>query len=408
MDRKLNFNLRDVFYAGRVAFSGKKIGVHFLGIALMYIIYEVLVYLSLLIVGGGAVGDFWAKYGLTPACPLFASGEVPLFTLIVMWIGLVIAFVIFFIHSTMVSKITIQQLRGDEFYSMGDARGFVKGHWKAILGPVIGLIAIFVFMAIWPIAAALLGMIPTWVGDIFLLLASIILIPGIFLGISMVYLGVIFVVNLFFTPSITGTLGEDTFETIYQTFSIVWNQPWRILFYEILLFIVKIICVPIFAAFSILGLGTILLPFRLFTKTELEAVLSTVNGWFGGFISESVSKLISLPVLSTITEPVKPIVKQTLMYDATTPGSPGTILIIASLFTLIAVLFIGFMIISYLFSIMSSGNTIIYTVLRYKIDEENLLEVEEEEEEFLPSEEDKEATDEEQESEELTDTGSEE
>lgn len=384
MDSKLKFNLRDVFYAGRVAFSGKKMGIHLLGAILMYAIYEIIVYLSLLIVGGGTAGEFWAEHGLMPACPIFA--DAPLFTTIVMWAGIVIAFVIFFIASAMVSKVTIQQLRGDEFYSMGDAKGFAKEHWKAVLGPVVGLIAIFIFMAIWPVIAGLLGMIPTWVGDIFLMLAAIILIPGIFLGIFIVYLGVIFVVNLFFTPSITGALGEDTFETIYQTFSIVWNQPWRLLFYEFLLFIVKGVCVELFALFNIIGFGLILLPLRLFTKIELEAVLSTVNGWLGRFFTELVGQLNTIPVISTVTNQLsafKPVAKQVFMYDATAPESTGVILTIASIFVLVAVLFIGFIIVSYLFSIMSCGNTIIYTVLRYKIDEENLLEVEEEEEEFF-------------------------
>ena len=377
MDRKLQFNFRDVFYAGRVAFSGKKMGVHFFGIALMYAIYEIIVYLSLLIAPSGDIVDFWGKHGLIPACPIYAN--VPLLTSIVMWVGIVIAFVVFFIVSTMVSKITIQQLRGDEFYSMGDAKGFAKEHWKAVLGPVVALIAIFIFMAVWPLIAGLLGMIPTWVGDIFLMLASIILILGVFLGIFMLYVGVIFVVNLFFAPSITGVLGEDTFETIYQTFSIVWNQPWRILFYGFLLLIVKIVCVPILALFSILGLGTILLPLRWFTRNELGLIMSTVDKWLGESIIAPLSKLLP-------------------MFETASSGSPGVILTIASIFTLIAVLAVVFVVVSYLFSIMSCGNTIVYTVLRYKIDEENLLEVEEEEEEeefFAPEPEEEETESEE-------------
>lgn len=408
MGRKLKFDFHDIFYAGRIAFSIKKMGIHFLGIALMYAIYEILVYLSLLIVGGSVAGDFWGYYGLRPALPISAHG-VPLFTTIVMWVGIVIAFVIFFFKSTMVSKIAIQQLRGDEFYSMGDAKGFAKEHLNAIFGPILFLIGIMVFIAIFPVVAALLAMISSWVGDLFIMLATIILIPGFFLGVFLVYVAVILKVSLFFTPSITGVVGEDSFETIYQTFSIVWNQPWRIVVYEFLLLVVKIICVPILAAFSVFGFGAILFPLRLFAKPELKTVLSTVNGWLGSFGTKSIVYLntilstinewaggfLTKPIntvisISTVSEnlggSVKPLAKEVLMVE-TASADPGTLLTIASIFTLIAVLFIAFLIVSYLFSIMSCGNTIIYTVLRYKIDDENLLEEEEEEEDFFASEE---------------------
>ena len=105
----LKFDFRDVFRSGRYAFSGKKIGIHFLGIALVYVVYKVLLYLSLLITGN--VGGFWSGHHGLLSVPLLESQHW--LTYVAMGIGFLFAFIVFFITSTMVSKVTLQQLRGD-------------------------------------------------------------------------------------------------------------------------------------------------------------------------------------------------------------------------------------------------------------------------------------------------------
>ena len=111
---EFHFDFRDVFRAGRYGFSSKKITVHLIGLALAYLIYEVIVYISLFIAGGSAVGDFWKEYALVPVCPI-VDYELEPITVGAMWLGLLVFFVIFFSTSAMVSKITIQQLRRRQF-----------------------------------------------------------------------------------------------------------------------------------------------------------------------------------------------------------------------------------------------------------------------------------------------------
>ena len=43
------FDFREIFRSGRLGFSAKKILIHFVGLLIAYIIYEILIYLSLLI-----------------------------------------------------------------------------------------------------------------------------------------------------------------------------------------------------------------------------------------------------------------------------------------------------------------------------------------------------------------------
>ena len=111
---ELHFDFRDIFRAGRYGFDVKKILVHLFGLIFGYLTYEILVYASLFIAGGSAVKQFWDTYALLPVCPLvdYAFEDI---TIGAMWLGTFILFVFFFLTSTMVSKITIEQLRGDHF-----------------------------------------------------------------------------------------------------------------------------------------------------------------------------------------------------------------------------------------------------------------------------------------------------
>ena len=359
---ELHFDFRDLFRAGRYGFSGKKITVHFAGLVFAYLIYEILVYLSLIIAGGSVAKDFWNKYGLLPVCPV-VDYRLETHTIVAMWLGMLVLFVVFFLTSTMVSRITIQQLRGDHFFSMGDSLGFVKKNWKSVFGTFIGLIVIFVFCAITPIVVGLLGKIPA-VGRILVLLASILTPLAFFLGLLMAYLTVVFGVSLFLVPSVVAAADSDTFETIYQHFSVIWNQPWRIIVYETLLFGIKLICTPIWALFCLVGFAVVMLPIRLLIPEDMGNIMWQTNGWLGGLID----KLVGLPYI----EGVK-------VFDIAEPGNFAITLKIASIFMTLSLLFIVGLVIAYLLSIASAGNTLIYTMLRRRTDGENLLEVEEEE-----------------------------
>ena len=366
---ELHFDFRDIFRAGRYGFSGRKITVHFLGLSLAYLIYEIFVYLSLLIAGGSAAKDFWNEYALLPVC-LFVDYDFEPITIGAMWLGTVILFVFFFLTSTMVSKITIQQLRGDSFFSIKDSLGFAKKNWKAVFGTLVGLIVIFGLFAATPIIVGLLGKIPG-VGPIVVMLASILAPIAFFLGLLMAYLIVILKVSLLFAPSVVATADSDTFETVYQHFSMVWNQPWRVIIYETLLFGVKLICVPIWAIFCIAGFALAMLPVRFLIPMDMKIFMGHANKWLG----EGIAKLSELPYVDKL-----------LVFDRVATTNLGVdqisgfnlfLIKVTSIFMMGSILLILLLVIAYLFSIASVGNTIIYTILRRRIDGENLLEVEE-------------------------------
>ena len=368
---ELHFDFRDILGAGRHGFAPKKIAVHLFGLVLAYLIYEILVYASLFIAGGSAVKQFWDTYALLPVCP-FADYAFEGITIGAVWLGTFILFVFFFLTSTMVSKITIEQLRGDHFFSMKASWDFVRKHWKAVFGSLVGLIVIFVLLALTPIFVGLLGKIPT-VGRVILMLASVLTPFAFFIGLLMAYLVVALGVSLFFAPSVVATIDSDTFETAYQHLAMIWNQPWRVFIYEGLLLGVKVICIPIWGIFCLIGFALAMQPIHFLIPTDMQHIMWRADRWLGG----SIDKLAALPYMERF--------KIFNVFDlGTEPTDLPITLDIAALFMTLSLLFIAGLIVAYLFSIASAGNTVIYTILRRRIDGENLLEVEDEEDRSDP------------------------
>ena len=354
---KRYFDFRDIFQVIRYGFSGRKISVHLIGLVLAYLIYETLVYLSLFTVGGTAAQDFWNEHALLPVPP-FGDPELAQITEIAMWIGTVSFACIFFFASTVVSKITIEQLRGDFFFSVGDALIFLKAHWKSVLGAFIGLLLIQIFLALIPLSIAGLGRLPV-VGKPFLMLTSLFMPIGFLLGVLMALITVVFSVSLLFVPAVVATTGADAFETIYQQFAIVWNKPWLMVCYEALLLLIKLILVPIWAFFCLYGFSMVLLPIRLLHAEEMKSFMSHANRWLSG----AIEKLAALPYTNSFG-----------VFDIGdgTQGSEAFTTTVTAIFLTITILIAAALVAAHLFSIASAGNTVIYTILRKKIDGQNL------------------------------------
>lgn len=363
---ELHFDFRDIFRAGRYGFNPKMISVHLFGLILAYIIYEILVYASMFIAGGSAVKQFWDTYALLPVCPLVDYAFEDL-TIGAMWLGTFILFVFFFLTSTMVSKITIEQLRGDYFFSMTASWGFVRKHWKAVFGTLVGLAVILVVLVLVPIFVGLLGKIPT-VGRIILMFASVLTPFAFFIGLLIAYLLVGLGASLFFAPSVVAAADSDTFETVYQHLTMIWNQPWRVVIYEIFLLGVKVICTLIWMVFCLTGFALAMQPIYFLVPTDMQHIMWQADRWLGG----SIDKLTTLPYIEYLK------VFKVFDIGAEPTNLPITLNITAIFMTLSLLLIVG-LVVAYLFSIASAGNTLIYTILRKRVDGANLLEVEDEE-----------------------------
>ena len=360
---KRYFDFRDIFQVIRYGFSGRKIAVHLIGLVLAYLIYETLVYLSLVIVGGTAAQDFWNTYALLPLPP-FGDAELTQTTEIAMWIGMVSFACIFFLASTVASKITIEQLRGDFFFSVGDALTFLRRRWKSVLGAFIGLLLIQIFLAIIPLSIAGIAKLPA-VGKPFLMLTSLFMPIGFFFGLLMALIAIVFSASLLFIPAVAATTGADAFEIIYQQFAMVWNKPWLLVCYEAMLLLIKFIFVPIWALFCLAGFSIVMFPTHLFHTEAMQQFMGYANVWLGGTVERvaTLPYINNLGVFSTGTSDQMPTL--TGVATVTTP--------VTAIFLTITLLMGAGLVIAYLFSIASAGNTVIYTIVRKKLDGQNLL-----------------------------------
>lgn len=354
------FNYKDIFRINRYGFSCRRIGIHLAGILLGYLIYEILVYLSLFIVDGAIVHTFWEKFGLLPVLPFTTTNLNPL-TTGAMWVGIVAFAAIFFLLSTMASRITIEQLRGDVFFSVGNSINFLKQNWTTVFGSFFGLVFIIFFLFLILGSVALLGKIP-FLGKPILTLASLFTPIAFIIGLLIAFVITVLIASLFFVPAIAATTNADAFETIYQLFAIVWNQPWRIVGYGILLLVLKLIFVPIWAIFCLAGFVIILLPMYYLHTTFIQESMAVANKWLG----ETLQKFTSLFFQDN-----------SAIFGINTSQPPITtflITICAILITFTLICIAG-AVVAYLFSLASVGTTLIYTILRKHIDGQNLLEI---------------------------------
>lgn len=368
---KLHFNCRDLLRAARLGWSGKKMWISFIGILIGYVGYLILTYVALL-AGGMSFGGIWRTYDLYP---YIASTGLPWYSLVLYVIGVLWAMAVLLLVGAGVAKITYRQLKGDDFYSMGDAKRFIGKNWKAALFAPVVVFGMIVFLIICGIIIGALGRIP-FIGELGFSIGLFFIFT---VSLFVVFLFIVFALSFKLSPAIVGTAEEDTLETVIQLFSTLWSQPWRVVLYEILLGFYIVLSTAIL---SVMSLGSLLL----------------INGACGlfmggqkmGFLTEQALKL--LPTKCPGFEWLGGIATG-IWADPHVTGQAVRVTEFISgwIAGITLVLIFGF-VLSYGLSICIAGQSLIYIILRKKKDDENLLErkdKEEQEEERKREEEEK-------------------
>jgi len=384
MKQDLYLDFRDVFRIPRVALSGKKIWTHFTANVIGYILFMVFSYIAMLI-SGYSFGEIWQHYHFFP---------FP-YDVMLSWLGWIFYFIggllwaiAYYFASLAVARITYKEFKGDFFYSSGDGWRFVKKHWHPLIFGPLSVIGIVVFFIIAAIVAALLGKIP-YVGEFIFSLPYLLYFP---VAIFVLYTFVVFAIVLTFAPAIVGTSEEDTLETVFQSYSLLWAQPWRLVTYETLWSFLVTIAFYIFGFVMTAGIMFISFVFgaQWLMGDKLFRMMESAIFYLGG--DSSVFYLFVNLLFSPFQGAGH------LMVGST--GLNGTESV-ATVFLALSFFVIMFVIISYATALDSVGQTIIYLILRKKKDDENLLERKDEDE--IAEEEEQAKLDEEDEDEELED-----
>jgi hypothetical protein len=363
----LHFNFKDVFRAARLGFSAKKIWVTFIGFLCAFIGYGILSYLAYL-VAGIDIGQIWDTFRLVPMYP----AEWPWFSWLIYIVGVLWWICVSLFTGVAVSKITYEQLKGDDFYEIKEAIKFTFRCGKStILAPLVLILfmAILIFMGI---VLALILWIP-YLGQLFF---AVMAIPTFAVCMFILYLVIVTIVCFLIGPSIVGTTGNDTFDTLFESFSVINDQPWRFITYEVILH--ALVCLGM----GILGLFAAK---AIFLCHDVFAIIVPLEKLDNIFMNAAHYVKIALPPL--YPESIHTMLIEYLdsigMVNILFPGEyipayeswAGSIssFILGIIYYLI-VLFVT----AFGGAIYWAGNTLIFTVLVKKKDDKNLLEIKEE------------------------------
>lgn len=374
----MRFDWRDIFKAARLAFSFQRLWIQFIGLLGGYASYVVLTYASLLL-AGNRLDVLWSRFGLLP-CALGLN--LPWYSWILFALGLFIFLFFWLVTSTGVARATYMNLKGNYFYTWKEALRFAlkKKGVSVILTPVAILMIAF-FTGLGGVVIGLLGRIP-YVGELGISLFSTIwFMASFFLVFILLALGV----SLIMTPAVLATTDDDAFEGIFQSFSMLYSQPWRLIFYEILLLIIALFGFGIFAYFA----------------KQAWSLMTTILIWGMGDkyagLSFQASYLLQHWVYPAVAwSRMLPYDLGSLLFftrDFTSMDLPLIMTVSSHIFAFFLAIIAGF-IVSYPFAVFNTGNGMIFLILKKKKDDENLLErkdreEEEEEEESQPEEEEK-------------------
>ncbi len=369
---KLHWSYKDVFRALRLGFSAKKVWMMSLGLLFGFAGYTILTYVAYAAAGTDFL-SVWQTFRLLPLPSSYEYG-FPWYSWAIFVAGVLWFLCVLLITGTAVSKVAYEQLRGDEFYESKEALRFAFKNSSAVLGSPLLILAFVALIVVFGLIFSLLGAIPA-AGEIFVgLLAILAFVASLFI----VYLLVVFTFALLLGPSVVGATHSDTFDTLFEVFSCVNEQPARLVWYT--------------ATIALLGkAGSFLLGLATSAAGRIGYAIT------GAFMGEKLADVLSnAAYYFKLAAPdwCPQVLQQTFLAEMNLYGFPQVYLPgdyvalgwsqdIASLLIGVLLYLIAIMVAGYGLSVWFTGMTLNFAVLAYKKDEKNILELPEDEEELI-------------------------
>ncbi len=360
---KLHMNYKDTFRALRLGFSAKKIWMMSLGLFVGLAGYAIMSYLAYLAAGVDII-TVWQTFRLVPF-PLPFDYPFPWFAWVIYGIGAAFLVCAVLITGTAVSRVCYEQLKGDEFYESREAFRFAFKYAGSVLFSPLLIIAFVAAIVVLGLGVSGLGAIP-YVGEVIVgILSPIALVASLFI----VYLLIATAATLLLAPSVVGASRSDTFDTLFEVFSCVNEQPGRLVWYS--------------ATVALLGkLGLFL--FGWATSIAGRIGYSILLAFMGDKLADAMANGLFYFRLS-LPDWCPPFVQRLLLVQANLYGIPQVYLPgeyiaigwssdVASLFIGITIYLAALMVLGFGFSVWFCGMTVNYAVLAYKKDKRNILE----------------------------------
>jgi len=366
---QMRFDFRDIFKSTRLALSLQRIWIQFLGLVVGFLGYLIFTYISLMTTGIN-FNNGWKKYGLLPC--LFPEQSnwysIIIFAIAVLWL-----IAIYLVTATAVSRATYMLTKGNHFYTWREAFRFAIKKASAVLFSTVSIVIMIVIFLIGGAVVGLLGKIP-FVGEFGITLFTLV---WFFSALLVVFFVIIFAIAMIQAPAIIATTDDDAFEAVFQSFSLAWSQPWRLILYEALSAVMALVG---FFFLAFLSKKAYIVMDRLFSHTMGADYINIASH---GMYVLNVWLIHSISWINTIFGDYSGLIY--FQREFIPLALPHGYQYIATYVFVIWMLFIGGLIVSYGLASFNVGNTLTYIILRKKKDDENLLErkdAEEEEEEL--------------------------
>ena len=369
---KLHWSYKDVFRALRLGFSAKKVWMMSLGLLFGLAGYAGLTYVAYAVAGTDLL-TVWQAFRLLPFPSPFDYG-FPWYSWVIYAVAVAWFLCVLLISGTAVSKVAYEQLRGDEFYESKEAFRFAFGNRSAVLASPLLIVAFIALIVVLGLILSLVGAIPA-AGEIIIGLLAVL---GFVASLFIVYLLVVFVYSLLLGPGVVGATRSDTFDTLFEVFSCVNEQPARLLWYT-----ATTACLAKAGSF-LLGLATSAagrIAYAItgaFMGDKLADVMGNAAYYFKLSPPDWCPQLFQRAFVDQINLYGLPQIYLPGDYVALGWSQDVAALLLGVLFYLI-----GLMVAGYGLSVWFTGMTINFAVLAYKKDEKNVLELPDDEEELI-------------------------
>ncbi len=351
---KLNYNILDLLRTPRLAFSLTKIIIFARANIVGYFVYFVANYLALFL-SGKSILDIWNNHGIYPCAYIY---ELPWYASVLFWLSAAYWILAIYGSIASASKTTYQELKGDHFFSAGDAHKYLEKYWHPIIFAPFSIIAILLFYVLAASCFALIGKMP-WIGELIFAIPYIIHLFG---SVFAFFTFFVLVVSVIYSPIIVGTLKEDTMGTVFNSYMISWRFPIHIALYHLVLF-------PIIYLSQLILMVSILSGFKI------------LNSIFGIdlFMAEKLNNIVGQAAYSVWPKDLFSFIHGSYLtgfYDFFVPLSNGnlggteTVSSVIVGFFLFVIIIIWF---SYCLSLFTVGETLIFNIFKKRMGTDLLM-----------------------------------
>lgn len=364
------FDYRDLLRAPRLALSLQRMWITLAGVGSGWVVYLLLTYLALML-GGWGLPEAWERFGILPALPALQN-PFPWFSWILHGLGALILVFSLLLANTAHARAVYMSSKGEHFYSWRQSYDFAWRKLGAVVMTPASLAVLVLLIAAGGAVVGLMARIP-YAGEIGIALFTLIWFA---MGLLLIIVMIVLWFSLIYTPAIVATTDEDAFEAVFQLFSLTWNQPWRLLLYQLFSLFIAVLATGLFAFLGkqAVGLTNLLLGAAMGSNYADIANngLALVQAW----------TLSSEDLVFSFFRGFTPFLfyTQEFYFLPAAELARPTVAAAAYLYAL-GLLGFGFWIASYGLGTLNAGHTLAYLALRRRKDGINLLERVDKEEE---------------------------